>query len=60
MTIRYGGHPVVGFGQDEPVAPSAQKASTSPWPMLLVSSVVSAAAGWAIDEAAHRIRGKRR
>ncbi len=57
--MNYGGHPVVGFGETEVVAPST-KPSSSPWPMLLASSVVSAAASWVIDEAVHRVRGKRR
>lgn len=58
--MNYGGHPVVGFGETEVVAPSTKSRTPSPWPMLLASSVVSAAAGWAIDEVAHRVRGKRR
>jgi hypothetical protein len=57
--MNYGGNPVVGFGETEVVAPST-KASSSPWPMVLASSVVSAAAGWVIDDVAHRVRGKRR
>lgn len=59
MTIRFNGHPVIGFGASEEPTPPAATAS-SPWPMLLASSVVSAAAGWAIDEITHRVRGKRR
>lgn len=58
MTVRYNGHPVVGFGE-EPTPPTTTKAS-SPWPMVLATSVVSAATGWAIDEIAHRVRGKRK
>jgi hypothetical protein len=60
MTIRYNGCPVVGFGVSEMPTPPTVVPKASPWPMVLASSVVSAAAGWAIDEIAHRVRGKRR
>lgn len=60
MTVHYGDHPIVGFGQGALVAPAAVAATASPWPMVLASSVVSAAAGWAIDEVAHRVRKKKR
>lgn len=59
MTIRHNGHPVVGFGEEEatpPIAPS----TTSPWTIPLATSVVSAAAGWAIQEIARVARGGRR
>lgn len=59
MTIRFNGHPVIGFGQAELVAPAAT-ASASPWPMVLATSVVSALAGWTIEEVASKVRGKRR
>lgn len=59
MTIRYGSHPVVGFGEEAVPSPPTTKAS-SQWPMVLASSVVSAAAGWAIDEVAHRFRKSKR
>ena len=55
--IARGGRPVVGFGGEEPVIPKP----VSPWPMVLATSVVSAVAGWAIEEVANRtIRRKRK
>jgi hypothetical protein len=58
--LSLGGHPVIGFGSAALVAPAV--AAVSPWPMVLASSVVSAAAGWAIDEVARRTfrKSKRR
>jgi len=56
--MRLNGTPVVGFGQAELVAPVA--AATSPWPEVFVTSVVSAAAGWVIEEVARNVRGKKR
>lgn len=56
--IHYNGHPVVGFGEDALVAPAAPP--TSPWTIPLATSVVSAAAGWAIQEIARAASGKRR
>jgi hypothetical protein len=58
MTIHYAGHPVVGFGQAEAIV--APAATTSPWAVAIVTSIVSAAAGWALDEAAHHARKRRR
>lgn len=65
-TLRYarpeqlflGDAPLVGFGQAEVIA--APVAATSPWTVALVTSVVSAAAGWALEEVSRRARGKRR
>jgi hypothetical protein len=57
VTVRYNGQPIVGFGE-APTPPTTTK--TSPWPMVLASSVVSAAAGWAIDEVVRKVRKKRR
>lgn len=59
MTIHYNGHPVVGFGEDAIVTPAAPP-TTSPWSMVLASSVVSAAAGWAIEGIARAATGRRR
>jgi hypothetical protein len=55
--LSLGAHPVIGFGQAEAVAPAA---TTSPWAVAIVTSIVSAAAGWALDEAAHHARKRRR
>lgn len=52
-----GDAPLVGFGQAEVIAAPA---ATSPWTVALVTSVVSAAAGWAIEEAARAASGRRR
>lgn len=57
--IRYGGHPVIGFGQDEPVAPTAAK-TASPWPTVFASSLIGAAATWVIEEVANTVRKKKR
>lgn len=57
--MHYNGHPVVGFGEEETTPPVAPP-TTSPWPMVLASSVVSAATGWAIQELARAARGTRR
>lgn len=57
--IRYNGHPVVGFGQ-EALTPPAATTTSSEWPMMLASSVVGAAATWAIEETARAFRGRRR
>lgn len=58
MTIRYNGHPVIGFGSSPAMPPAATGAS--PWPMVLATSVVSALAGWTIEEVAQRFRKRRR
>lgn len=57
--MNYGGRPTIGFGETEVVAPTTRGAS-SPWPMVLASSVVSAAASWVIDEVVHKVRRTRR
>jgi len=59
MIVHYGGHPVVGFGESSDPSPPTTK-TASPWPMLIASSVVSAAAGWAIEEVAHKVRKKKK
>jgi hypothetical protein len=46
------------FGQVGVVAPTT--AVTSPWKVALVTSVVSAAAGWVIEETARTIRKRKR
>lgn len=58
-SIQRGGHSVIGFGEKTAIEPPATK-PPSPWPMVVATSVVSAAAGWAIDELARKVRGKRR
>jgi hypothetical protein len=55
--MKLNGVPVIGFGEAV-AAPSIH--GSSPWPMVLATSVVSAAAGWAIEEVARVVRGKRR
>lgn len=55
--MKFNGVPVIGFG-DAVTAPSTPK--SSPWPMVLATSVVSAVAGWTIEEVARAVRGKRR
>lgn len=57
--MNYGGRPTVGFGETEVVSPT-KTSSSSPWPMVLASSVVSAAASWAIEEVVHKVRRTRR
>jgi hypothetical protein len=55
--LSLGGTPV-GFGNAALIAPVA---ATSPWKVALVTSVVSATAGWVIEEVAQRtIRKKKR
>ena len=55
MTIRYNGHPVIGFGQPALVVPTAAAvASTSPWTIALATTFLSSATGWAIEEVARR------
>lgn len=49
----------VGFGEAV-TTPSAKQTSASPWPMALATSVVGAAAGWAIEEIARKTMKKRR
>jgi hypothetical protein len=56
--MNYNGHPVVGFGEEQPTPPTTKPKSE--WPMLFATSIVSAAAGWAIDETARYVRGRRR
>jgi len=59
--IRYGVRPITGFGIGETLTPPVATPGTSPWPMVLASSVVSAATGWAIEEVVRRtIRKKKR
>lgn len=54
-----GDAPRAGFvGQAAAALPVAS--SGSPWGMALATSVVSAAAGWAIEEVVQKFRGKRR
>jgi hypothetical protein len=48
------GAPAVGFGQAAALA--APAAVASPWVVALTTSVVGAAAGWAIEEIARRRR----
>jgi len=50
-----GDGPVVGFGNPALAVPAA-----TPWAEIIVTSVVSAAAGWALDEAATRFSSKKR
>ena len=53
---------VVGFGDEEIRAPEAPRVSVgpSPWRVALVTTVLSAATGWIIDEVVRVIRGKKR
>lgn len=56
------GSRVVGFGQEEILAPAtvAAVASTSPWKVALVTTVLGAATGWVIEEVARIVRGKKK
>jgi hypothetical protein len=65
--VFFGGRPVVGLGigssgLGEPewavTPPSSEGPST--WAVALATSVVGAATGWALDEIADKIRGKRK
>ena len=55
---------VVGFGDEEILAPTTAKKTAkngpSAWTELLATTVVGAAAGWAIEEIATMVRGRRR
>jgi len=52
---------VVGFGQEEILAPvAAAAASASPWAMALATSVLGAATGWVIEEIARGVRGRKK
>jgi len=51
-------HRVVGFGQEEILAPVA--AAPSPWAVALVTSMLGATTGWLIEEVARSVRGKRK
>jgi len=51
------GTPVIGFGQEDPTPPATS--GSSPWGMVVATSVVSAAAGWVIEEVARKFRGRR-
>ena len=57
--ISLNSHPVIGFGDQLASAPIPTPHG-SPWPMLLASSVVSAAAGWAIEEVAQAVKKRKR
>jgi hypothetical protein len=57
--IRIDGNPVVGFGVGETVSAPTVRAP-SPWAVAITTSVVGAAVGWAIEEVARNIRGRRR
>jgi len=59
------GAPVVGFGLPERnaaigVGTPAVATAALPWGEIVASSIVSAAAGWALDEAVRAARKKRR
>ena len=49
---------LVGFGQVGTLAVPAT--TTSPWALALVTSVVGAATGWVIEEAARTARRRKR
>jgi hypothetical protein len=58
--ISRGGKPVVGFGDGTVSSPSPAAKTPSPWAMGIATSVVGAAVGWAIEEIAVHVRGRRR
>lgn len=58
MIVR-NGHPVIGFGQVELVAPAAATAP-SLWTTAILTSVVGGATSWVVEEIAKKVRGKRR
>jgi membrane protein YqaA with SNARE-associated domain len=51
------GAPTVGLGQVEAVV--APIAAHSPWGVAIATSVVGAFTGWAIEEIATHVRGRR-
>jgi len=53
--VALGDQTVVGFGNPALVVPAA-----APWGEIIVTSVVSAAAGWALEEVAERYKSKKR
>ena len=55
-TISLGDQPVVGFGNPALIVPAA----TTPWSEIIVTSVVSAAAGWGLEEIATQYRSKKK
>lgn len=55
-SISLGGESIVGFGNPALVVPAA----ATPWGEIIVTSVVSAAAGWGLEELATRYRKKKR
>jgi hypothetical protein len=50
---------VVGFGDEEILAPAATTKTSTPWKEILVTTVVGSAAGWLIEEVATHFRGRR-
>jgi hypothetical protein len=59
------GVPVIGFGELPRAAPigvgsAPAVVATLPWGEIVASSVVSAAAGWALEEVVRSVRKKRR
>ncbi len=57
--MKYNGHPVIGFGQAELVAPAATTAP-SLWTTAILTSVVGGATSWVVEEIAKKVRKKRR
>jgi len=57
-SVQHNGHPVVGFGSAEVVAPAAPR--TSPWTIALATSAFSVATHWVIEGITNKISGKRR
>jgi len=53
------GKEVVGFGDGTVSSPHMVR-QPSPWAVAITTSVVGAAVGWAIEEFASTIRGRRR
>ena len=51
---------VVGFGDEEILAPAPKMVKTpSPWTVAVATTVLGAATGWVIEEVARMVRGKR-
>ncbi len=56
-TVSLGDQPAVGFGNPALIVPAA---AATPWSEIIVTSIVSAAAGWGLEEIATRYRSKKR
>jgi hypothetical protein len=58
MTIYHNGIAVAGLGESTVAAPVVH--APSPWVFAVATSVISAATGWVIEEAARAVRKRKR